>query len=156
MYSWNGRPAVWRTAIAHLRGQLPSSPAVAPTAVRCRPIHGVLLAAGLACAPRPQTPPASLIVTQDHAEIRGVVRDNVTGCDVDGPCYLVLETSGTPVHVEYHHGEAPRCDNAEASRAGQAVKPGDTVTARGLYTLTRDFHYIDVCCAECALAVSTP
>ena len=146
MDSWSG-----------LRARTTSPPAWPPmTWLRCRPLPGLLLTAGLACAPQPQTPPASLIVTQDHAEIRGVVRDNVTGCDVDGPCYLVLETSDASVHVEYHHGEAPRCDNAAASRTGRAVKPGDAVSARGRYARTTAFHYIDVCCAECVLTVSTP
>lgn len=135
----------------------PSSPAGldAMVLLRCRPLHSLLLAAGVACASPPQPPPATLSLAQDHADVRGVVRDNVKGCEVDGPCYLVLESSDAPVHVEYHHGEAPRCDNAAAARTGLTIKPGDVVRARGQYRRTASFHFVDVCCPECVLSIST-
>ena len=123
--------------------------------VRSRSVHSLLLAVGVSCAPQASRPPATLTVTQDRAEVRGAVLENVKQCEADGACYLVLQAADAAVHVLYHHGEAPRCDNPDAARTGLGAKTGDAILAAGRYTRTNAYHLVDVCCSDCLLTIAS-
>lgn len=113
-----------------------------------------LLTAATACMAAQESRMASLTVDGERATVRGVVDDNVKRCEVDGACRLVLRAAQGLVNVEYHHGEFPRCDNAEVTAIGLGIAKGDTVEASGRYSKRAAVHLVDVCCPDCRLTVT--
>ena len=62
--------------------------------------------------------------------ISGVVLENVTACEVDAACSLLIEFADTSVVALYGTGErpAPACDiSIEVSDAAFQVRPGEVV-----------------------------
>ena len=116
-------------------------------------ILALLVVAVTACATA-QEPPTSITIEQNRATVRGVVRQNVKRCEVDGPCYLVLDADKAEVRVYYHHGESPSCRNRASTRTGLGIAAGDTIEAAGLHSLADRLHVVDVCCPECQLTVT--
>lgn len=65
-----------------------------------------------------------------YALISGVVLENVTACEVDAACFLLIEFADTSVVALYGTGErpAPACDmSTEVSDAAFQVQPGEVV-----------------------------
>lgn len=117
-------------------------------------LRGLLLFSALGCPAPQEPPPASVTVENDRATVRGVVRENVRRCQVDGPCYLVLNAEPAGVRVYYHHGENPPCPNQRSTTIGLTITAGDSIEAAGLYSVVNRTHTIDVCCPDCSLAVT--
>jgi hypothetical protein len=113
----------------------------------------VSLASVIACLQAQDAPPASLAIDDGRASVRGAVRDNVKRCQMDGPCYLTLAADSGNVRVYYNHGEDPPCRNERSTSTGLAVRVGDSIEARGLYSFVDRTHTIDVCCPDCTLTV---
>lgn len=119
-----------------------------------RTLVGLLLAS-LGCASAQEPTPASIDIDGTRATVRGIVQQNVTRCEVDGPCYLVLRAGdGAAIHVGYHHGEYPPCENRGNVRVGTAAAAGDAIEATGLYSLSNRVHTVDVCCPDCRLHIT--
>jgi hypothetical protein len=105
----------------------------------------VLTLVGCASADDETTPTLSSF---DHDTwVLGVVRENVTACEVDATCYLRLEFGDTSVVALYGTGERPAsgCDTpVEASDAAFQIRPGARVNvilgtcAEGLYVRRLD------------------
>lgn len=119
-----------------------------------RPLLGLILASAAVCPASQDPPPASIAIENGRATVRGVVRENVMRCQVDGPCYLVLNGGPDGVRVYYHHGEHPPCDNQRSTSTGLSITEGDAIEATGLYSVAGRTHTVDVCCADCTLAVT--
>lgn len=119
-----------------------------------RTLLGLVLASASVCPAAQDPPPASITVADGRATVRGVVRENVTRCQIDGPCYLVLAGETAAIRVYYHHGEHPACANQRSTSTGLSVAAGDAIDASGLYSLVDRLHTVDVCCADCTLTVT--
>lgn len=124
-----------------------------PLAVLAAVLAQASLLPQLACATGQQPPRESLVLAGDRATVRGVVLRNIKQCEVNGPCYLELRVEGADVRVYYHHGEWPPCENTEATRTGLGVADRTAIEATGGHSTATGVHLIDVCCAECRLAV---
>lgn len=102
-----------------------------------------------------QDPPhASIEIKDERAIVRGVVRENVQRCQVDGPCYLRLSAVTGEVRVYYHHGEAPPCPNESSTRTGLRGVAGDSIEASGIHAFAEGIHRVDVCCPDCSLTIA--
>ena len=112
----------------------------------------VPLFAILSLASAQEAPEPSLNVVKGQAAVRGIVRENVKRCEVDGACYLILGKS-VPVRLYYHHGEYPPCSNPSSTKTGLSIKAGDRVEAVGAHSLAVNIHIVDLCCAGCKLVV---
>ena len=140
------------TGAAKFSSLLEESPGNKMTTVSAHILLGLLLTSGCSI---PQAPsPPSITIDNDRATVRGVVRENVVRCEVDGPCYLVLNGEPAGVRVYYHHGEAPACANQRSTDTGLSIRAGDSIEASGIYSLVNRTHTVDVCCADCRLAVT--
>jgi hypothetical protein len=115
---------------------------------------GLLLACATGCEPEQEQSPATVTVEKDRATVRGVVRENVTTCQVDGPWYLLLNGQTGAVTVHYHHGENPRCVNELSTRTGLSITSGDSIEAVGDYSEANGTYIVDVCCPDCTLTVT--
>jgi hypothetical protein len=125
-----------------------------PMTIIARALAALLLASTSACLAAQEPPPASITVEKGRATVRGVVRENVTRCQVDGPCYLVLNGEPAGVRVYYHHGEDPPCANERSASTGLRITAGDSIEAIGVYSVVNRTHTVDVCCPDCSLAVT--
>jgi hypothetical protein len=123
--------------------------------VIARAVPALFLASALACPGAQEPPPASITIENGRATVRGVVRENVMRCQVDGPCYLVMSDETAAVRVYYHHGENPPCANQRSTSTGLGVTAGDSIEAIGLYSVVNRTHTVDVCCPDCSLAVTS-
>jgi hypothetical protein len=120
-----------------------------------RAVSSVFYLAALSCSAVKGEMQTVIEIGQGRALVRGVVRENVRNCEVDGPCYLVLSTDSTAIRLYYHHGEYPPCANESSAQTGFSIGAGDHVEASGLYSSANQVHMVDVCCADCFL-MATP
>lgn len=119
-----------------------------------RAVFSVFCLAALSCSPAKGELQPVVDIGNGRATVRGVVRENVKKCQVDGPCYLVLSTDSTTIRVHYHHGEYPPCGNERSTQTGFNVGVGDQIEAIGLHSIVNQVHMVDVCCADCSLTVT--
>jgi hypothetical protein len=119
-----------------------------------RTLLGLLLASAAVCPSPQDPPPASISIEDGRATVRGIVRENVKRCQVDGPCYLLLDAEPAGVRIYYHHGENPPCPNQRSTSTGMGVTAGDAIEATGLYSRIDRTHTLDVCCDTCTLTIT--
>jgi hypothetical protein len=75
--------------------------------------------------------PAPARLQTGEVEIAGIVRENVRGCVVDGPCLLRVETPAGMVTVLYGAPRGTGCKNEAAAKHAATMAPGDAVRIRG-------------------------
>ena len=117
-------------------------------------VPALFILSALACPRAQEPPPAAVTIENGRATVRGVVRENVMRCQVDGPCYLVLNAEPTGVRVYYHHGENPPCANQQSTGTGFKIAAGDSIEAIGIYSDVNSTRTVDTCCADCSLSVT--
>ncbi len=59
--------------------------------------------------------------------LKGLVIQNLRGCDRDAACVLKVEISGFQTAVVYHYGEWPPCENTKAIEQGSDAVEGELV-----------------------------
>lgn len=112
-----------------------------------------LFLAMLSCSDAQDGAEPSIEISNGRATVRGVVRENVRRCEVDGPCYLVLGGKAVSIRLFYHHGEYPPCSNQASTKRGLGVRPGDHIEAFGVHSLADRLHIVDLCCPDCKLVI---
>ncbi|NNF12812.1 MAG: hypothetical protein HKN72_06305 [Gemmatimonadetes bacterium] len=103
-----------------------------------RPFHAAVcvavVAATGACGSSPQGDPQPVVSPFAEGQlVRASVRENVTACEVDAVCYLVLQYSDTTIMAIYGTGErpAPPCSiSVETSDVAFGTSRGDVVQVR--------------------------
>ena len=122
-----------------------------PCAISCLVYSSVL---ALDYPPGQKLSPTSITIKNDRATVRGVVRENVKQCQVDAPCYLVLNGELSGLRVYYHHGEYPPCANQRSTSTGLGIAVGDSIEAIGVHLVVQRMQTVDVCCPDCSLTVT--
>lgn len=127
-----------------------------------------LLAVARGCAGPDESPERSgasdqpvpqgwLVVDADGtAEAEGAVVANEKGCEVNAPCWLVLDTGQTRVRVVYLEAEGGSTANVAAAKIGLAVQPGERVSVHGRFEESSVGPMISTCADDAYFIQPTP